>query len=551
MRSFHERFPGRIKRFFPLLVSLVFITVLAGGTYLVTLRPKEPPADENDSRGSVATQETPSTPHRNVRVINGRMVRLKRGDNFQRKVGNNPPGTHFVVASGIHRMQRVLPKDGMTFTGEKGAVMSGARVLRSFDRDGSLWVATGQSQQGFVHPGGANNTVSGYERDNYPEDLFIDGTRLRHVSSKSQVGPGKWFFDYGADKIYIGNDPAGKLVETSVTDYAFYGPDVKDVVIENLTIRHYASPSQQGAIHARSTRNWTIRRVDASHNHAVGIHTGFGTHLHHSRMAHNGQMGLRSWGQNADGTTYGAPAVIEHNEIARNRELGYAWGWEGGAMKILRSKGMVFRNNWVHHNNGPGIWFDSNNRDITIASNLVEHNSYAGIFYEISYGDTKIYWNTVRHNGNGNVGPATAGIYISNSRDIEVFGNAVDSNNYGILLRMVDRHRGPDGRLETANVKVRNNDIRMFTGHSGLSEETGDDAFFTSKGNVFEDNTYRLDDPDARRFDWVRGWEANDWDEWRDFGHDESGQLLSDDPAIPALPGDAVVFSIQQYGPHE
>jgi len=457
-----------------------------------------------------------------------------------------------VIAAGVHRLQRVEPKDGMTFIGERGAVMSGARVLKSFTRDGNLWVASDQTQQGSVHPCGHPNGcwLPGHERDNRPEDLFLDGTRLRHVSSKSQVGPGQWFFDYGANKIYIGDDPARHRVETSVVDHAFYSTDAQDVVIANVTIRHYANPTQTGAIHARGTRGWTIRRVDASHNHAVGIHLGYGSHLHHSRMTHNGQMGLRAWGISRDGT-FGAPMVIEHNEIAHNRELGYRWGWEGGAMKILQSKGTIFRNNWVHHNDGPGIWFDYNNHDTTIESNLVEHNEAAGIFYEVSYGDTMIRWNVVRENGKDIIeGPSGAGIYISNSRDTKVVANAVDLNGRGVLLRMVRRERGPDGRLELTNVKVTNNDIRMFSGTTGLVDETGNDAYYTSKGNVFEDNTYRLDDENATRFSWTGGYSSHTWQKWRAAGNDANGSLGARN-AVPSLPEGQAGFQARSYGPSD
>ena len=118
----------------------------------------------------------------------------------------------------------------------------------------------------------------------------------------------------------------------------------------------------------------------------------------------------------------------------------------------------------------------------------------------------------MRNNGAGQPGGLGAGILISNSRDVEVSDNAVDKNQNGIMAIMVNRERGPDGLLETANVKVLGNDIRMVSGATGLVDETGNDAFYTSKGNVFEDNTYRLDAPGALRFVWTgRWWPAHSW----------------------------------------
>ena len=275
---------------------------------------------------------------------------------------------------------------------------------------------------------------------------------------------------------------------------------------------------------------------------------GPGTFLHHSRMTHNGQMGLRGESIDPD-TGFDAPMVIEHNEIAFNHELGYNWMWEAGALKILGSTGTVFRQNWVHGNAGPGIWFDAFNRETTIESNLVEDNTHVGIFYEISYGPTKIRWNTVRNNGAGQPGGLGAGILVMNSREVTITGNAVDANQNGIIAVMTDRDRGPDGNLETANVRVLGNDIRMLEGVTGLVDETGNDAYYTSKGNVFDDNTYRLDSLGADRFVWTGRWASPiAWYQWLSFGNDSSGVPLSGS-AEPVLPPDARQFVSVEHRP--
>ena len=71
---------------------------------------------------------------------------------------------------------------------------------------------------------------------------------------------------------------------------------------------------------------------------------------------------------------------------------------------------MTFRNNFVHHNVGDGIWYDSNNTGALIEGNRVEDNGRIGIFYEIS-SDGIIRNNTIRRN-------ADDGVLISMSKNI-------------------------------------------------------------------------------------------------------------------------------------
>jgi parallel beta-helix repeat protein len=55
-------------------------------------------------------------------------IPINPGDDIQRAVNANPPGTPFVIRSGVHRRQTIHPKDGMSFVGEPGAVLDGEHV---------------------------------------------------------------------------------------------------------------------------------------------------------------------------------------------------------------------------------------------------------------------------------------------------------------------------------------------------------------------------------------------------------------------------------------
>jgi hypothetical protein len=70
------------------------------------------------------------------------------GESIAAKVAAAPEGTSFTLRSGVHRLQQFSPKSGQSFTGEAGTVLSGARLLTDWAREGSLWVHGGQTQQG-------------------------------------------------------------------------------------------------------------------------------------------------------------------------------------------------------------------------------------------------------------------------------------------------------------------------------------------------------------------------------------------------------------------
>jgi hypothetical protein len=66
--------------------------------------------------------------------------------------------------------------------------------------------------------------------------------------------------------------------------------------------------------------------------------------------SHNGQQGIT--GYKADNTR------IIGVEIAHNNYAGFEDSWQAGGIKVTKSVGMQIRDNYVHHNNGTGIWSD-------------------------------------------------------------------------------------------------------------------------------------------------------------------------------------------------
>jgi parallel beta-helix repeat protein len=437
------------------------------------------------------------------------------GDSLAAIVNAAPEGTAFQLRSGVYRLQQFSPKTGQSFTGEAGTVLSGAQLLTEWSQEGAYWVHAGPKQEGEVRL--ASSCQPQYPACAYPEDLFIDDTLLQRVTSLDQVTADRWYFDSTAGKVYMAEVPTGRRVELSVLPWAIFS-DASNVTIQNLTIEKYAAPAQRGAVgYTGPGPGWTVSNNEVRWNHGIGIKIASGMNVLGNFVHHQGQLGI-------GGT--GSAVTVENNEIAYNNTAGFGPGTtaEAGATKFVATDGLVVRGNYSHDNHGPGLWTDINNTGCLIEGNTVEDNDWRGIFHEISYACV-IRNNTVRRNGLRfpATGPVPllegAGILVSNSADVEVYGNIVEDNENGIGGLEADRGSGPHGVYRLTNLWVHDNSVRQLTGYA--AGVNGAVAVFATQNNRFTDNHYVLGDTAIKQFRWSNADQTEQ--EWQSFGQDVGG----------------------------
>jgi parallel beta-helix repeat protein len=445
-------------------------------------------------------------------------IAVQPGDNLQAAINAHPHGTTFCIKAGLHRMQNyVVPKSNDRFVGEPGAVLNGSKLLSSFSRAGSYWVASGQTQQNPVV--GGECRPSSYAGCKYADDVYFDNSPLWRVTTLAELGPGEFYFDYAGDQIYLADDPAGHKVEAAVATRAFkgWGSGANGVVIRGLVVEKFATEAGMGAIEAGG---WTIEDNEVRLSHGAGIRGGKvvrNNHLHH-----NGMLGL--W-------TEGTDILVEGNELAHNNYAGYCSCWAAGGMRIQKSARVTVVNNYAHDNKGFGLWTDWDNIHVVYENNLVEDNTDAGIFHEASF-DAVIRNNTVLRNGFTELGwIAGAGILLNSSGNVEIYGNTVDRNHHGISITQTDRGSGPYGPRVAHDVYVHDNTITMLAGATGLAQGMNDTSYYTSRNNRFQNNTYYLG-CNRTYFVWQNpaggsGYADLTKEQWVAAGNDTTGRFYS------------------------
>jgi hypothetical protein len=450
--------------------------------------------------GFAAQKKAPATP------VAQNTVSLRPGDDIQARVTAAAAGTTFTFDPGVYRLQTVRPKDRDTFKGQPGAIMSGARLLTSFERSGDYWVATGQTQRGELH----GECQSGFPRCVMPEQLFIDDVALLHVGTMDELQPGCWFFDYGPGKIYFADNPAGRKVETSIATGAFLNT-ADGVTVTGLVVEKYANLAQSGAITSENRSGWVVTGNEVRWNHGAGIRAGSATQVVGNFIHHNGQIGLIG---------AGTDVLVENNEISYNNNAHFDPSWEAGGTKFVLTDALMVRGNFVHHNAGPGLWTDLDNINTTYENNTSEDNERMGLLHEISYAAI-IRNNVMRRNGFGYPDWAWgAGILVAASPNVEVYGNTVENNADGIAAVQQERGSGSHGPHQISNLWVHDNVVTMSGGWTGLVQDVGDSSYFTSRNNRFERNRYILGSG-AVFFTWMNGDRSES--EWKNYGQDGTG----------------------------
>ncbi len=226
---------------------------------------------------------------------------------------------------------------------------------------------------------------------------------------------------------------------------------INTVTIRNLEIQHMP----QRAIHAwhSNSTGWVIE-YNNIHDCFCGISFPVASTIAHNYV--HACTGDSNGGLIPNGayiSTGGANSVVEYNEFS----------YCGDTQKVIDfADNIIFRHNYIHHNAGPGIWYDGSCSGGLIEYNTIEYNTSEGVFYEISRTGI-VRNNLIRHNGD-------VAVFISTSQNCEIYNNTLEENWRGIaFFANLDIVGGSDPSgfaWDLASNYAHNNSIQITAGQT-------------------------------------------------------------------------------------
>jgi Right handed beta helix region len=287
------------------------------------------------------------------------------------------------------------------------------------------------------------------------------------------------------------------------------------VTIRNLVIRNMPQYGIATAYGANS--HWTI-----DHNEVAGSFIGIAfpdqSIVTNNFIHHNYKYGFTGY------RTTGS--VFKNNEVSYNERCRCHPG-DGGAMKLVGTTNDSVIGNYIHDNGGNGIWFDTDNTGVLIEGNtIIVNTKYAkAISMEKNDGTAIIRDNRIRVGSRGEVA-----IRLNNTSNALVSNNKVRmafTSAGGAIHVFFDASRTG---YDTTGNKITNNTITLrgsatITAGVTCANVTDCSPYWTTKGNLFQGNTYRVPSKTGRNWALVS---PLNWPSWQEVGFDTTGVIISD-----------------------
>jgi hypothetical protein len=378
-------------------------------------------------------------------------------------------GTRILIEPGVYRESVMLGSRwrqtgaAITYqaTNPGAAIISGADVLTRWSHSyGNVFAHYWPYNTGWcpVPSGWPGNLAQQVRRK---EMIFVNGRQLTQVFSQGALRPGTFFINgnhYAYLSPFPGTNMGSASVEAAARPITMDVIGRSNVVIRGLVLEHTASCVINTGANIFSSHNVLVDKVQANWNNwgGLGVSASSNVTIQNSTASDNGGVGFN---------VFRSTAILFSSDEAdynnwRGAPVNFIDYAMGGA-KFMLTHGATVQNFYAMYNKAQGLWFDTDNRDITISGAHLVGNWKTNLQIEADQGPIT-FENSVVCDGQN-------GINLLTSENFTVRGNKFYNNGGGHDTAQIFLGGNPSGRnitdwqthqyynLRSKNVTLANN----------------------------------------------------------------------------------------------
>jgi hypothetical protein len=372
--------------------------------------------------GSDSSAGTQSTPLRTIQAA----INKASANNIK------SIGTKVLINPGVYReslsIQSNYSQTGATMTFQAAqtgtAVIAGSNILTNWYQNASNpAIYDSYWQYNF----GNCATPYGWPADFAPivlrsEMVFVNGIPLTQVMSFSDMRAGTFYVSEASSQIHVWPGPSVTNIKSAVVEAAVRPQTLSmngrsNVVFRGLVFKHAANCINTAGASVNNSSNVLFDQVQAVWNNwgGLGINSSSQITVQNSVGSHNGGVGF-------SGTT-NRNVLYNYNETDYNNwrgAMGALYDWGMGGLKLMLTHGGTVTNHYSYRNQAQGLWFDTDNKNITITNARLAENVLTNLQLEASEGPVSMT--------NSNLCSGGAGATVLNTDHLTLKNNTFYNN---------------------------------------------------------------------------------------------------------------------------
>jgi hypothetical protein len=261
----------------------------------------------------------------------------------------------------------------------------------------------------------------------HTEMLFVNSMPMTQVLAYSSLKPGTFFVNSGNGTVHMwppsGVDPSSATIEVASRTKTIGIVSRTNIVLRGLVFEHAASCINTSGATITSGTNVLVDSVQAIWNNfgGLGISSSSKVTVQNSIASYNGGVGFQG--------TKDQTILYSNNETDYNNWRGAQaafYNWAAGGAKFFEMRTTSVQGHSSYNNQAQGLWFDTDNQNITINNATLVGSYNAALQLERNKGPIALENSHLCSSGVGLNILTTEGLTVNNN----VFYNNGATNKY-------------------------------------------------------------------------------------------------------------------------